>query len=77
MQRCTFVQELKAKESNDSKAFWQIINKNTKQGNTGNVTIEDFLEHFSVLNSIDESNEGELVEDNHTVSETQKSSLCN
>ena len=38
-----FVADLKEKESNDPKAFWEIINKNTKQVNTGNVTIDEFL----------------------------------
>ena len=38
VQRHKFVEELKAKESNDLKAFWPIINKNTKQVNTGNVS---------------------------------------
>ena len=45
--RQTFVADLKEKESNDPKAFWEIINKNTKQVNTGNVIIDEFLEHFS------------------------------
>ena len=38
----------------DPNVFWQILNKNTKQVNTGNATIE-FLEHFSELNSTEEN----------------------
>ena len=41
--RQVFVADLKEKESNDPKAFWEIIHKNTKQVNTGNVTIDEFL----------------------------------
>ena len=69
------LQELNAKESNDPKAFWQIIHI-SKQVNTGNVTIEDLLESFSVLNPTEETNEVELVEDNRTVSE-QSTSVTN
>ena len=36
-QKC--VADLKAKESNDPKAFWNIINRTAKHPNTGNVTI--------------------------------------
>ena len=46
-QKC--IEDLKAKESNDPKAFWNIINRTTKHPNTGNVTIDEFFEHFSVL----------------------------
>ena len=55
MHRQTFVADLKEKESNDPKDFWEIINKNTKQVNTGNVTIDEFLEHFSKFNSTEEN----------------------
>ena len=48
-QKC--IEDLKAKESNDPKAFWNIINRTTKHPNTGNVTIDEFFEHFSVLNA--------------------------
>ena len=48
-QKC--ITDLKEKESNDPKAFWNIINRTTKHPNTGNVTIEEFFEHFSVLNA--------------------------
>ena len=41
-------------ESNDPKAFWNIINRTTKHPNTGNVTIEEFFEHFSVLNATED-----------------------
>ena len=34
--RHNFVADLKEKESNDPNGFWEIINKNTKQINTGN-----------------------------------------
>ena len=53
--RQQFVADLKEKESNDPKAFWEIIHKNTKQVNTGNVTIYEFLQHFSELNSTEEN----------------------
>ena len=39
----------------DPNVFWEILNKNTKQVNTGNATIEEFLEHFSELNSTEEN----------------------
>ena len=57
--RQTFVADLKEKDYNDPKAFWEIINKNTKQVNTGNETIDEFLEHFSELKSTEE-NEAEF-----------------
>ena len=53
--RQNFVADLKEKEYNDPKAFWEIIDKNTKQVNTGNVTIGEFLEHFSELNSTEQN----------------------
>ena len=37
--RKKIVADLKEKESNDPKAFWEIINKNTKHVNKGNVTV--------------------------------------
>ena len=37
-QKC--IADLIAKESNDSKAFWNIMNGTTKHPNTGNVTID-------------------------------------
>ena len=55
MLRQQFVADLKEKEYNDPKAFWEIIHKNTKQVNTGNVTIYEFLQHFSELNSTEEN----------------------
>ena len=45
-----FIQELRAKETKDPKSFWQILNTNSSKIKTGNVTIEDFFEHFSELN---------------------------
>ena len=51
-QKC--ITDLKEKESNDPKAFWNIINRTTKHPNTGNVTIEEFFEHFSVLNATED-----------------------
>ena len=56
-QKC--IEDLKEKESNDPKAFWNIINRTTKHPNTGNVTIDEFFEHFSVLNAT-EDDESEL-----------------
>ena len=53
--RQPYVADLNEKESNDSKAFWDIINKNTKHVNTGHVTIDEFLEHFSEQNSAEEN----------------------
>ena len=53
--RQNFVADLKEKEYSDPKAFWERIDKNTKQVNTGNVTIDEFLEHFSELNSTEQN----------------------
>ena len=65
-----FIQELRAKETKDPKSFWQIINTNSnKIKKTGNVTIEDFFDHFSELNSVVEINESQ-TEDSPTSSET-------
>ncbi len=65
-----FIQELRAKETKDPKSFWQIINTNSnKIKKTGNVTIEDFFDHFSELNSVVEINEGQ-TEDSPTSNET-------
>ena len=65
-----FIQELRAKETKDPKSFWQIINTNSnKIKKTGNVTIEDFLDHFSELNSVVEIDEGQ-TEDSPTSNET-------
>ena len=55
-QKC--IEYLKAKESNDPKAFWNIINRATKHPNTGNVTIDEFFEHFSVLNATENDESG-------------------
>ena len=55
-QKC--IEDLKAKESNDPKAFWNIINRTTKHPNTGNVTIDEFFEHFSVLNATEGDDSG-------------------
>ena len=44
--RQTFVADLKENDYNDPQAFWEITNKNTKQVTTGNVTIDEFLQHF-------------------------------
>ena len=52
------VEDLKAKESNDPKAFWNIINRTTKHPNTGNVTIDEFFEQFSVLNATEGDDSG-------------------
>ena len=41
-----FIQELRAKETKDPKSFWQILNTNSSKIKMGNVTIEDFFEHF-------------------------------
>ena len=49
IQKC--VEELKAKESNDPKAFWNIINRTTKHTRIGNGTTDEFVEHFSTLNA--------------------------
>ena len=68
--RKSVVADLKLKESNDPKAFWEIINKNTKQVNTGNVTIDEFLEHFSELNAAAEDE----VESECNMNGTQMSS---
>ena len=63
------IQELRAKETKDPKSFWQIINTNSnKIKKTGNVTIEDFFDHFSELNSVVEINEGQ-TEDSPTSNE--------
>ena len=51
------IEDLKAKESNDPKAFWNIINR-TKHPHTGNVTIDEFFEHFSVLNATEDDDSG-------------------
>ena len=51
-QKC--IEYLKEKESNDPKAFWNVINRTTKHPNTGNVTIDEFFEHFSVLNATED-----------------------
>ena len=65
-----FIQELRAKENKDPKYFWQIINANSnKIKKTGNVTIEDFFDRFSELNSVVEINEGQ-TEDSPTSNET-------
>ena len=62
----TFIQELRAKETKDPKSFWQIINTTSnKIKKTGNVTIEDFFDNFSELNSVVEINEGQ-TEDSPT-----------
>ena len=55
-QKC--ITDLKEKESNDPKAFWNIINWTTKHPNTGNVTIDEFFEHFSVLNATEDDESG-------------------
>ena len=55
-QKC--IEDLKEKESNDPKAFWNIINRTTKHPNTGNVTIDEFFEHFSVLNATEDDESG-------------------
>ena len=62
-----FLQELRAKETKDPTSFWQIINTN-KIKKTGNVTIEDFFDHFSELISVVEINEGQ-TEDSPTSNE--------
>ena len=54
MHRQKYLEYLKAKELNDPKAFWIIINRTTKHPNTGNVTIDEFFEHFSVLNATED-----------------------
>ena len=65
------IEDLKSKESNDPKAFWNIINRTTKHPNTGNVTIDEF---FSVLNAT-EDDENELES---RLSESQTpSNVCN
>ena len=58
MHRQKCIEDLKAKESNDPKAFWNIINRTTKHPNTGNVTIDEFFEHFSVLNATEGDDSG-------------------
>ena len=70
-----FIQELRAKETKDPISFWQIINTNSSKIKNGNVglTIEDFFEHFSELNSVEEINEGE-TNDSPTSNETL---ICN
>ena len=53
------IEDLKEKESNNPKAFWNIINRTTKHPNTGNVTtIGEFFEHFSVLNATEDDESG-------------------
>ena len=60
----------RAKETKDPKSFWQIIHTNSnKIKKTGNVTIEDFFDHFSELNFVVEINEGQ-TEDSPTSNET-------
>ena len=55
-QKC--IEDIKEKESNDPKAFWNIINRTTKHPNTGNVTIDEFFEHSSVLNATKDDESG-------------------
>ena len=55
-QKC--IEDLKEKESNDPKAFWNIINSTTKHPSTGNVTIDELFEHFSVLNATEDDESG-------------------
>ena len=68
-ERNTFIQELRAKETKDPKSFWQILNTNSRKIKTGNVTIEDFFEHFSELNSVEEIIESQ-TKDSPTSNET-------
>ena len=56
IQKC--VEDLNAKESNDPKAFWNIINRTTKHTSIGNVTIDEFVEHFSALNATEDDESG-------------------
>ena len=65
----TFIQELRAKETKDPKSFWQILNTNSSKIKTGNVTIEDFFEHFSELNSVEKIIESQ-TKDSPTSNET-------
>ena len=58
MHRQKCIEDLKAKESNNPKAFWNIINRTTKHPKTGNVTIDEFFEHFSVLNATEYEESG-------------------
>ena len=69
-QKC--IEDLKSKESNDPKAFWNIINRTTKHPNTGNVTIDEFFEHFSALNATENDESG--LES--SLSESQDSEQC-
>ena len=69
MGRCKCIQELRVKETKDPKSFWQILNTNSSNIKTGNVTIEDCFEHFSELNSVEEIIEGQ-TKDRQTSNET-------
>ena len=68
------IQDLNAKESNYPKAFWNIINRTTKHPNTGNVTIDEFYEHFSVLNATEDDESG--LESRLSESQTPRN-VCN
>ena len=58
MHRQKCIEDLNANESNDPKDFWNIINRTTKHPNTGNVTIDELFEHFSVLNATEDYESG-------------------
>ena len=61
-------------ESNDPKAFWNIIKRTTKHPNTGNVIIDEIFEHFSVLNATVNDESG--LESSLSESQTP-SNVCN
>ena len=85
MHRQKCIEDLKAKESNATKAFWNVISRTNKHPNTGNVTIDEFFEHFSVLNAteVDESgpesrlSESQIPSNVYTCNEYSESETLN
>ena len=55
-------------------ASWNIINRTTKHPNTGHVTIDEFFEHFSLLNATEGDDSG--LESSLSESQTP-SNVCN